>query len=95
MPTTNLHLKRFHLGSSYAVGRLSIDNAFVCFTLEDAVREIAHKPVSDWKIAGRTAIPRGTYDRLAAAVWADPAAVTAPDAQRGGWGAADLSLIHI
>ena len=62
MTVTHLKLHRFHFGSSYAVGRLMIDNVFQCFTMEDAVREIRNKPVSIWKIAGRTAIPRGTYE---------------------------------
>lgn len=33
----------------------------VCWTLEDPVREIPGRPVSEWKIPGRTAIPAGSY----------------------------------
>lgn len=32
-----------------------------CFVLEDKVREVAGKPVSEWKVAGQTAIPEGRY----------------------------------
>ena len=45
-------------------GRLSINDHFECYTLEDAVREIHGGPVTEWKIPGETAIPRGRY-RLA------------------------------
>lgn len=34
---------------------------WLCWTLEDVVREIPGQPVTAWKIKGRTAIPRGTY----------------------------------
>jgi hypothetical protein len=40
---------------------LYIDGVKTCHTLEDAVREIQGKPVSQWKIKGVTAIPSGTY----------------------------------
>lgn len=42
-------------------GILSIDGVFECYTLEDAVREIPGEPVEQWKIAGATATPQGTY----------------------------------
>lgn len=42
-------------------GVLYIDGVKECFTLEDTVREIPLIPVSMWKKAGETAIPRGTY----------------------------------
>lgn len=32
-----------------------------CFTLEDKVREVQGRPVSDWKLPGMTAIPMGNY----------------------------------
>jgi hypothetical protein len=43
------------------IGKLYIDGAFTCNTLEDEVREIPGQPVRDWKIKGNTAIPSGTY----------------------------------
>lgn len=57
----HMRIKRAHLGPGYCVGRLHVDNEFQCFTLEDEVREIETKPCAEWKIPGRTAIPRGTY----------------------------------
>lgn len=59
-----LTLHRVHHGPGYCVGRLRADNAWQCFTLEDAIREIEARPVSEWKIPGCTAIPRGTYEVL-------------------------------
>tara|TARA_R110000868_G_C10799763_1_gene756975 strand:+ start:190 stop:609 length:420 start_codon:yes stop_codon:yes gene_type:complete len=43
------------------IGTLAINGVPQCFTLEDAVHEQDGVPVGDWKIAGQTAIPRGTY----------------------------------
>ncbi len=43
------------------VGKLYIDGAFTCNTLEDEVREIPGQPVHEWKIKGNTAIPSSTY----------------------------------
>jgi len=43
------------------IGKLYIDGAFTCNTLEDEVREVAGQPVHEWKIKGNTAIPSGTY----------------------------------
>ena len=34
---------------------------WLCWTLEDVVREVPGEPVEAWKIKGDTAIPRGTY----------------------------------
>jgi hypothetical protein len=34
---------------------------WLCWTLEDVVREAPGQPVEAWKIPGETAIPRGTY----------------------------------
>ncbi len=49
----NLFLQRIAQTPEYTIGRLEIDGKFFCNTLEDAVR--------DEKIAGKTAIPEGTY----------------------------------
>jgi len=34
---------------------------WLCWTLEDIVREVEGHPVAMWKVKGRTAVPRGTY----------------------------------
>ena len=49
----NLFLQRIAQTPEYTIGRLYIDEKFFCHTLEDAVREET--------IAGKTAIPEGTY----------------------------------
>jgi hypothetical protein len=43
------------------LGALYADHVFVCWTLEDAVREKPGVPPSVWKIFGQTAIPSGRY----------------------------------
>lgn len=48
-------------GALYKVG--AEGKEFICYTLEDVVRETS-APVSEWKIKGETAIPRGTYQIL-------------------------------
>ena len=48
-----LLLKRIALKPEYTIGKLYIDGQYFCDTLEDTVREK--------KIAGKTAIPEGTY----------------------------------
>ncbi len=57
----NLLLTRRPSGIDSTIGDLSIDGTFECFTLEDVVREIPDKPVSEWKVPKETAIPSGTY----------------------------------
>lgn len=48
------------------LGTLSVSTGnkeqFICYTLEDCYREIDGEPVSNWKIKGLTAIPRGEYE---------------------------------
>lgn len=34
---------------------------YLCFTLEDEIREVPDVPVEQWKVAGQTAIPQGKY----------------------------------
>lgn len=57
-----LRLKRIHFDPDYTVGELFIDGVRHCFTLEDTVREREGESVSVWKVAGKTAIPVGTYE---------------------------------
>lgn len=47
--------------NSATIGELSIDGQFVCYTLEDQIREIGGQPVDKWKVTGETAIPGGRY----------------------------------
>lgn len=60
-----LTLFRFKHAKDSVIGSLSIrtDKAeeFICYTLEDRVREVKGKPVAEWKIQGQTAIPVGRY----------------------------------
>lgn len=46
-------LERFEFGEDYTIGKLYLDGIYECYTLEDRVREE--------KVAGKTAIPTGTY----------------------------------
>lgn len=48
-----IKVKRIAKKATYTIGRLYVDEKYVCDTLEDAVR--------DKKIYGKTAIPSGTY----------------------------------
>ena len=43
------------------LGALYLDGHWACWTLEDAIREIAGQPVETWKVPGQTAIPAGRY----------------------------------
>ena len=56
-----LELRRMEFGTAYTIGRLYIDGAFQCYTLEDKVREVDGQPVQVWKVPTKTAIPKGTY----------------------------------
>lgn len=56
-----MQLERLQIDSDVTIGALSIDGDFECWVLEDPVREIKGKPVADWKIKGKTAIPYGIY----------------------------------
>jgi hypothetical protein len=49
-----VEVKRTFKGTEYTIGQLYIDGAYFCDTLEDTVR-------NGEKIAGKTAIPAGTY----------------------------------
>jgi len=56
-----LELKRLPNGLTAAFGNLYVNDTWFCYTLEDIVREKEGVPVSEWKIKGHTAIPRGSY----------------------------------
>lgn len=43
-------------------GDIYISNEYFCPTLEDEVREVPFRPVTDWKVWGSTAIPSGIFD---------------------------------
>lgn len=49
-----VEVKRMFMGSEYTIGKLYIDGAYFCDTLEDTVR-------TGEKVYGKTAIPAGTY----------------------------------
>lgn len=49
-----VEVKRTFKGTEYTIGKLYIDGAYFCDTIEDTVR-------TGEKIAGKTAIPAGTY----------------------------------
>ena len=52
-----LKLERFHFAEDYTIGRLSIDGAYYCDTLEDKVRDLTKEK----KVMHETAIPEGVY----------------------------------
>jgi hypothetical protein len=56
-----LHLARKPSHKGATIGALAINGIFQCWVCEDEIREVAGKPVSEWKIHGKTAIPAGTY----------------------------------
>ena len=57
----NLNLLRTKFYPTHTIGQLYIETEFLCFTLEDVVREVVDQPVERWKIKGETAIPYGLY----------------------------------
>lgn len=56
-----LVLQRKFTVKDTTLGELFIDGNFECDTLEDPIREIPGKPVREWKVYGKTAIPSGYY----------------------------------
>lgn len=56
-----LKLLRTKLLGTHTIGQLYVEGNFLCFTLEDVVREVVGKPVESWKIKRETAIPSGEY----------------------------------
>jgi hypothetical protein len=67
MTSVELALLRYYGTKGYTAGKLYINGDWHCNTLEDEVREPGvatkeKKPVSEWKKAATTAIPRGRYE---------------------------------
>lgn len=56
-----LTLKRVYFGDTFTIGQLYDESKFVCYTLEDKVREVIGEPVEQWKVQNHTAIPKGVY----------------------------------
>lgn len=50
-----INVRRTFKGPDYTIGKLYVDGHYLCDTLEDTVRP------AGTKIAGKTAIPAGTY----------------------------------
>jgi hypothetical protein len=58
---THFTLQRTHTNGPATFGKLYADGEFVCYTLEDELRELPGRPVSDWKIKAATAIPSSLH----------------------------------
>lgn len=56
-----LTLQRTHTNGPATFGKLYADGVYLCFTLEDEIREVTGQSVASWKIKGATAIPSGQY----------------------------------
>lgn len=56
-----IELKRFFYGDKHTIGRLYIDGEYLCYTLEDKMRQEPNKTVGEWKVYASTAIPTGIY----------------------------------
>lgn len=56
-----LRVKRNPSHNEATLGSLLAEGLFVCYTLEDRIREVPGEPVSSWKVPGKTAIPAGRY----------------------------------
>jgi hypothetical protein len=56
-----LALQRTHQVGPRTFGKLYAGGRWLCYTLEDEIREQPGVPVATWKIKGATAIPSGEY----------------------------------
>lgn len=56
-----IELQRQPSAKETTFGDLYVDGVFDCYTLEDQIREISGRPVAEWKVHGKTAIPAGRY----------------------------------
>lgn len=61
-----LKLVRIFKGANYTIGRLFVDNEYLCDTMEDTVRDLNKdgdlNDIGEGKVWGKTAIPYGTYN---------------------------------
>lgn len=57
----NIEVRRFYYGEKHTIGKLFVDGGYLCYTLEDKMRQEPNKAVSDWKVYAQTAIPTGIY----------------------------------
>lgn len=61
----NILIDRFYKGNKYTVGRLYIDNKYICDTMEDKDRGLTQDmpltEIKKKKVYSQTAIPAGTY----------------------------------
>ena len=51
-----LHLARKPSYKDATIGALAINGVFVCWVLEDVIREVPWQSVSEWKVPGKTAM---------------------------------------
>lgn len=61
----NIVLKRIALRDTYTIGKLYINNKYICDTVEDKVRDVNKNGKFDGneiKVYGETAIPYGIYE---------------------------------
>lgn len=56
-----LVVRRFHYTDTFTIGKMYWNDKYLCYTLEDKVREIKNQSIREWKIYGETAIPAGIY----------------------------------
>lgn len=52
---------RKHFADDFTISDVFIDDKFICYFIEDRMREIPGEPVEKWKVQNETAIPAGVY----------------------------------
>lgn len=55
-----ISVERIFKGPEYTIGKMYLDGAYFCDTLEDPVRDLG--PDGKGKVYGNTAIPEGSYE---------------------------------
>ncbi|MDO8715713.1 MAG: DUF5675 family protein [Dehalococcoidales bacterium] len=57
-----IELRRDLVQSSHKTfGKFYVDDVLACESLEPMVREVVDAPITNWRVPGDTAIPRGRY----------------------------------